>query len=138
MRRSGWDVSAAQLNLVSIGLTVVTGAVVLFYAWRRGPDSALGAGAALVALAIALAKVSSPQYALWLLPFFALLRLHVGWWLLFIAGESALFYATFVQSVDDSFNDTLRMGVYVRVAVLLALVPAFVRARPALMTVRDR
>ena len=125
------DVSAAQLNLASTGLTVLIGAVVLVFAWRRGPEAALGAAAALLALAVALAKVSSPQYALWVLPFFALLRVHVGWWLLFIAGESALFYASFVQPVNDSFNDTLRISVYLRVAVLLALVPAFARAGPA-------
>jgi uncharacterized membrane protein len=130
-----WDASVPQLNLASTGLTVLIGAVVLVYAWRRGPDAALGAGVALLALAVALAKVSSPQYALWVLPFFALLRLHVGWWLLFIAGESALFYASFVHPVNESFNDTLRICVYLRVAVLLVLVPAFARARPAFRTV---
>ena len=131
VRHVHWHASVAQLNLASTGLTVLIGAAVLVYAWRRGPESALGAGAALVALAVALAKVSSPQYALWVLPFFALLRLPVGWWLLFIAGESALFYASFVRPVNDSINDTLRLCVYLRVAVLLVLVPVFARARPA-------
>ena len=53
-----------------------------------------------------------------------------------IVGESALFYASFVRPVNDSFNDTLRLCVHLRVAVLLGLVPVFARARPAFPTYR--
>lgn len=58
---------------------------------REGAFPFVQVSAAMVALFVALGKVHSPQYALWVLPFFALLRIRTGWWVLFLASDVWLF-----------------------------------------------
>jgi uncharacterized membrane protein len=52
--------------------------------------------AALVTVVFLWSKVFSPQYALWLLPFFALLAIDVAWWVAFVLAAAALFAVTFM------------------------------------------
>ncbi len=58
---------------------------------REGTFPFVQASMALVAAFIVFGKVHSPQYALWVLPFFPLLRIRRGWWLLFLASDVWLF-----------------------------------------------
>jgi hypothetical protein len=92
-----WKPTVRELNVAGGALTLAVAVVILAVSWRRMPAAAPGACAAVIAASIALAKVASPQYALWLLPFFAVVRVRLRWWLLFVASEGLLFASLFVQ-----------------------------------------
>ena len=75
------------------------------------------------------AKVFSPQYALWLLPFFALLRLPLWSYVAFVVTDAAVWisisaYFTAVQyaSGDPAFRlNVTEVTVWLRYGVLLIL-----------------
>ena len=94
-------------------------------------------GAVLVAFLL-LNKVSSPQYTLWLLPFLALLRVHVGWWVAFTVADALVYFGVFrwfhalVSGTDPSLPAAvLETGVWVKCLLLLALFPVLLRAGSA-------
>ncbi len=93
----------------------------------------LPACAALLAGFLLASKVHSPQYALWLLPLFVLVRVRLGWYLLFVAGNVVMYLAIFGVSVwSIHARDVLVTGsVWARTATLLILVAAFLRAPAA-------
>lgn len=96
-----WSVVAPSVKSVGTVDHLAAGAcglafvLVLGAGWlrfrREGSFPFVQASMALVAAFIVFGKVHSPQYALWVLPFFALLRIGRGWWLLFLAGDVWLF-----------------------------------------------
>jgi uncharacterized membrane protein len=94
-------------------------------------------GAVLVAFLL-LNKVSSPQYTLWLLPFLALLRVHVAWWVAFTVADALVYVGVFrwfhalVSGTDPSLSAAvLETGVWAKCLLLLALFPVLLRAAPA-------
>ena len=135
--------SVPTMNLVSGGLTALTFAAVLAYGIRRagrdGEFPFLPVAGALLASFLLWNKVHSPQYTLWLLPFFALIRVHRLWWLAYTAvdllvyvGVFRFFYAILYFEADPRPAQTaMEVGVYGRAGLLAALVVIFVTSRRA-------
>ena len=84
-------------------------------------------------------KVHSPQFALWLLPFFVLLRIRAGWILAYFVADAAIGIGFFRwqflinSGAPDSAYDALSpqlvlIGVWGRAALLVALFVVFLRA----------
>jgi uncharacterized membrane protein len=135
--------STHTLNSVSGLLTAACVAAALIYGWLRarrdGRYPVLQACAALLAVVFIFSKVVSPQYVLWLLPFFALLRVGVRWWVAFLVVSTLMFAVAFMvgypglppRRVDALYDVT----VWTRSAVLAALAVIFLRSwaadRPA-------
>jgi uncharacterized membrane protein len=100
---------------------------------RDGSYPFLPACAALLAGFLLVSKVHSPQFALWLVPLFVLVRIRLGWYVLFVAGNVLLYVAIFGVSVwSIHARDVLvTFSVWARTATFLLLVFAFLRAGPA-------
>jgi len=140
----GWpSLSAETLNLITLGLTAAFCLGALAWGWWKREGSIypfLPVAGALVAAFLLWNKVHSPQYTLWILPFFVLLRVRVGWWIAYSLVDLAVyvgvfrwFYEYLYESKDFTFFKKLMIaGVWGRAVVLLALYVVFLRARPAL------
>ena len=115
------DVNLAT-GLITIAL-VVAGVVFV----RRG-GSPVAAAAATIAGTIAVGKIASPQYALWLLPFFSLLTVRVWWWAVFTASELLFWVAFFAQGYVGG-RGHIEQADFLRALVLVAMVPVFLRSR---------
>ena len=85
-------------------------------------------------------KVHSPQFALWLLPFFVLLRIRAGWILAYFVADAAIGIGFFrwqyligrglpSGSYDALSPQLVLIGVWGRAALLVALIVVFLRAR---------
>jgi hypothetical protein len=133
-----------------LGLTVISGAIALEWGRRRssGADAAypfVQVGAALVAAFLLWGKVHSPQYALWILPFFVLLRVSPAWWVAYSIADLAVYVGIFRWFYDfsrtgDQLSWTpakiaLVAGVWGRAALLAILLVVFARAPSALRAV---
>lgn len=123
-----------------LAIIVVTG-VVLVVGWQRGRrDGAypwLPVAAAMLAVFMLFHKVHSPQYTLWILPFFVLLRIR--WQLIaaLLIADLALDLAAFrmigMSSVIEDAAPRWVTGVvvastWVQAALLLVLIVVFLRA----------
>lgn len=99
------QVTTATVNHVSdIGLLVVFG-IILYAGWRRylrdGEYPFIQVSAALVIGFITFGKVHSPQYSLWVLPFFCLVRLRFRWWVAFMVADAWMFVQWAYMPVYD-------------------------------------
>jgi uncharacterized membrane protein len=65
--------------------------------WRRGDSHYpwIGVSAAMLCGFLLLHKVHSPQYTLWLLPFFVLLRVRWGWIVAYLLADLAMYVGIF-------------------------------------------
>ena len=122
-----WSTIAVVLVLAAVGWQTVR------RARHDGPYPFLPACAALLAGFLLVSKVHSPQFALWLLPFFALVRIRLAWYVLFVAGNVVMYASIFGISVWSLHaRDVLvTWSVWARAATFLLLVMAFLRAPPA-------
>lgn len=131
------------VNLWSGGLTAAfflgVLALGMMRARREGVYPFVAVSAALLASFLLWNKVHSPQYTLWLLPFFVLLRVHVGWWIAYTlvdlsvyVGIFRFFYDLGRGRADSLASDLWTTGVSARAVLLCALVPVFLTARAAL------
>jgi uncharacterized membrane protein len=137
-------VSTGTLNVVVPLLLLLGTAVACGYGWRRarreGAFPFVQVCAAVLAVFMVTNKAHSPQYALWLLPFFCLLRLRWGWWaaymvfdLLMYVGLFRWYYALSTPAPDYGRPyEALVLGVWGRAAMLVLLVVVFLRSRSAL------
>jgi uncharacterized membrane protein len=125
--------SPTSLNLLSGLLTAAFLAAGLVYGARRsGGYPFLQVCGALVAAVLLFGKVHSSQYALWILPFFALLEVRLVWWVAYSLADLVRFFGVLVQQDHPWFSNLLMTsGVWARAALLLALFVVFLRARPA-------
>lgn len=134
---------AATLNLVTGGLTALGFVGALSVGWIRSKGGRaypfLPVAAAMVATFLLFSKVHSPQYTLWLLPFFALTSVSIGWWIAYSAVDLAVYIGVFRWFYDYSyegqdftfFKKLMIGGVWGRALLLAALYFVFLRARPA-------
>ncbi len=106
---------------------------------REGSYPFLQVCGAVLAVFLLVNKVHSPQYALWLLPFFALLRVGIGWWAAYAVADAAVYVGVFrwlntlTHGGDHGpARDLLIAGVWTRAALLVALTVVFLRAQDAL------
>lgn len=131
------NLSPDDLNLWTAGLTLGTGALVLLYGWGKsrgtGVYPSLGVCGALLATFLLWNKVHSPQYTLWLLPFFVLVRVNILWWIAYAIADLAVYFGIFRwffdQFADGTAKDALVIGVWSRAALLLALIGVFLSHR---------
>lgn len=134
----------AQLNLVTTVLIAASFVVALGFGWRRGLRTRgsypfLQVAGAMLAAFLLFNKIHSPQYALWLLPFFALLRINLLWWvgysiadLLVYVGIFRWFYDRFYLGQEMTFaQDLYTTGVWMRAALLVLLFVVFLRSQNA-------
>ena len=138
-----FDLDRRAINLLSTAATV---SILLAVAWeterrarRDGAYPFLPACAALLAGFLLVAKVHSPQYALWFVPLFVLVRIRFGWYVLFVTGNVLLYLAIFAVSTwSISARDVLvTWSVWGRTATFLLLVLVFLRAPPAVPRAPD-
>jgi uncharacterized membrane protein len=133
-----------DLNRTVALVTVATFAVVLAYGWVRARKEGiypfLGVSAALLASFMLWNKVHSPQYTLWLLPFFVVLNISWLWWAAYSIVDAVAYVGIFRWFYDIVFLGqtewtsakwAMVTSVWVRAALLLVLIAVFLRADPA-------
>ncbi len=138
------SVDNGTLNVVVPILLALSFTVALTYGWRRARRLGeaypfLQVCAAILCAFLLFNKAHSPQFALWLLPFFVMLRLRWGWWATYLVLDAALYVGLFrwyyERALDQVFGlakVAMLVGVWGRVLMLVALFVVFLRSRPAL------
>jgi len=139
--------NAAVQHDLALAATVTTLAALLLacaLGWvRYGRDRVypwLPVCAAMVCGYLLFNKVHSPQFALWLLPFFVLLRIRAGWILAYFVADAAIGIGFFrwqyligsgvPSGTYDALSPQLTLiGVWGRAALLIALFVVFLRAQ---------
>nr|MBA2313013.1 hypothetical protein [Actinomycetota bacterium] len=101
----------------------------------------VGVAGAMLAAFMLWSKVHSPQYALWILLFFVLLEVHIGWWVAYALADLAVYVGIFRWFYDFSRTQDIEAwtfakgmlvaGVWGRAMLLAGLFVVFLRARPA-------
>lgn len=123
--------SSAAVVVVSLAIAVIGWRV----AQRTGVYPWLAASAALVCGYMLFNKVDSPQYILWLVPFFAMIRIRSRWIIAYYLTDVALFVGWFEGTYHATIHDgvwiyghILVVAIWVRAALLLCLIAVFLRA----------
>ncbi|OXR46335.1 DUF2029 domain-containing protein [Nocardia cerradoensis] len=122
-------------------LVVVSFALAVWLGWKRFPALGyypwVGVSAAMLSGFLLFHKVHSPQYTLWVLPFFVLLEVPwaaVGAYLLadlaLGIGVFRYFHALGSGTGADFYEKLVQFGVWGRAILLVFFFFAFVRARP--------
>jgi hypothetical protein len=134
-----------RLSPTLVLLSFVAAAAVGWRRWRRGEVYPwLGVSAAMLCGFLLLHKVHSPQYTLWLLPFFVLLRVHWGWITAYLVADLAmgigifrLFYLLDARAdagiIPGFAAQAVMIGVWGRAALLVALFVVFLKLPTALV-----
>ena len=123
-----------MLNLVTTGLVGISFLLaLLFGAWRARKEQAfpfVQVCAAMVAGFLLWNKIHSPQYVLWLMPFFVLTSVSLAWWVAYSLNDILLYLAIFVvgRISLDLIKPALVFGVSTRAVLLLGLWLAFLRS----------
>lgn len=132
------------LNQTVAVLTLLTFGAALLYGFKRARTEGIYpflpvAGAMLVAFLL-WNKVHSPQYTLWLLPFFVLLSVHWLWWLGYAVVDTVAYVSIFKWFFDIVYEgevmatpakNAMIFAVWARAVLLLVLLVVFLRARNA-------
>jgi uncharacterized membrane protein len=138
------DLDPSILNLVTAALTALTLAATLWWGIKRSQrDGAFPflpiAGAVLCGFLL-WSKVQSPQYMLWILPFFALLRVRAGWWIAAMVIDVAAYVGVFRHFYDLRVGGSLGLDYFLmvstsflRAALWAAIVVVFARAESAVL-----
>lgn len=136
----------AWVDRVSPTLVLISFAVALVVGWgryrRTGYYPWVAVSAAMLCGFLLLHKVHSPQYTLWLLPYFVLLRVRWEWVASYLVADLAMglgifryFYHAFRIGQDFEIYSGLAaqavmVGVWGRAALLVALFAVFLQAEP--------
>ena len=90
-------------------------------------------------------KAHSPQYALWLLPFFCLIRLRWGWWVAYLAIDAVHVRRAVPLVLRDRPGnqygmayEALIIGVWGRAVMLVLLFVVMLRSDTALASADER
>jgi uncharacterized membrane protein len=134
------------LVLLSFAVALAVG----WWRWRReGAYPWIGVSAAMLCGFLLLHKVHSPQYTLWLLPFFVLLRVQWGWVAAYLVADLAMYVGIFrlfylfnarldVGITSGFAAQAVAVGVWGRAALLVALFVVCLRVPDALVDDRLR
>jgi len=118
----------------AIGILAVL-VVTVVLALRRGTTPWIESAAALLAVYMVCNKVASPQYVLWLLPFFVVVRIG-GWWIAaylvadicaFVGFFRNTFYIAVGIGTSTWANQAMAVGIWGRAALLVAFAVVFFR-----------
>ncbi|HUR51227.1 MAG TPA: glycosyltransferase 87 family protein [Mycobacteriales bacterium] len=134
--------STADLNHLVPALLVAGTLVACAVGWLRaraeGVFPFVQVCGALLVLFVVTGKAHSPQYALWLLPFFCLVRLRWGWWVGYMVFDALMYVGVFRWYYDLAHGhdfglakQALVLGVWGRAAMLVLLFVVLLRAQPA-------
>ena len=143
----------STVSVLSPMLVLLSFAVAVAIGWwrfrREGEYPWIGVSAAMLCGFLLLHKVHSPQYTLWLLPFFVLMRLRWGWIAAYLLADAVMgigifrwFYA--LENGADAgilagfAAQAVAIGVWGRAALLVVLFVLFLRLPEATGVVRDR
>ncbi len=147
------DAVQHTLALIATGTTLAALLLACTFGWlrydRRRGYPWLQVCAAMVCGYLLFNKVHSPQFTLWLLPFFVLLRIRPGWILSYFAADAAIGIGFFRwqyligSGAPDSAYDALSpqlvlIGVWGRAALLIALFIVFLRSEVVPLPPRQR
>ena len=115
------------VDVSSLALFTLGSGLLLLHGWRRRleprgyPDAAVGLG--IVCLFLLTSKVHSPQYALWVVPFLAMLS--VPWWLViaYLATDlgvyvSGFYYFTVMDQPSPAWQGAFQALVWARAGAL--------------------
>jgi hypothetical protein len=116
---------------------------------REGTYPWLPVSAAMLCGFMLLHKVHSPQYTLWLIPMFVLLRVRWGWILAYLVADLAMgigifrwYYEIYHGEHGDILNgfaaQAVMIGVWGRAALLVGLFCAFLTAKETFRPERER
>jgi uncharacterized membrane protein len=121
-------------TLLLAGTFLLILAVSIVLARRSGVYPFLQVCGALLAAFLLLNKVHSPQYTLWLLPFFVVIGTSVVWWLAYTAVDLLVYVGVFRWFFNgaESARTAMRYGVWGRAALLLLLIGVFLFSKSAL------
>jgi uncharacterized membrane protein len=138
----------AALNVITVILTGTFFTIALSAGWiafrQRGSRDRtwpfLEVCAALLCAFLLWNKVHSPQYALWLLPFFVLVPIHAGWWIAYSIVDVAVYTGVFrffydacssagcqIPAEPTAAQRLMTAAVALRAGLLLALFVEFLR-----------
>jgi uncharacterized membrane protein len=137
-----------DLNVVTASFTAIMFVFALTYGFRclhrEGRYPFIQVSAALLAAFLLWNKVHSPQYTLWVLPFFVLLRINVVWWVAYTAVDLAVYVGVFRFFYDvcsaagcRPFDEptlaqqVMNLGVFGRAGLLGVLFVVFLRSHAA-------
>jgi len=131
--------AATSATAVTIIVTLVVGVII---ARRTGRMPWVQTSAAMLCMYMLCNKVDSLQYVLWLLPFFAVLRIRLGWVVAYLVADLAAFVGWFRWNFYTSIGNleatwaqqALAVGVWGRAGLLIALWFAFFAAPVASAT----
>lgn len=132
------------IGVLSPMLMLISFVVACAVGWARyqkeGTYPWVPVSAAMLCGFLLLHKVHSPQYTLWLIPMFVLLRIRWGWIVAYLAADLAMgigifrwyyeiYYGKHGGIVDGLSAQAVMVGVWGRVALLIGLFCAFLTAR---------
>ncbi|HEU5473074.1 MAG TPA: glycosyltransferase 87 family protein [Actinophytocola sp.] len=132
------------ISLVSMITMLAAFALACALGWlrykREGTYPWVAVSAAMLCGFLLLHKVHSPQYTLWLVPMFVLLRIRWGWIVAYLIADLAMgigifrWYFEIMSSGATGINDgfaaqAVMIGVWGRAALLVGLFAAFLAAR---------
>ncbi|WP_374727463.1 glycosyltransferase family 87 protein [Haloactinomyces albus] len=140
------DTEAFQqiVGVVSPLLVLASFALACLLGWRRrartGTFPWIQVSAAMLCGFLLLHKVHSPQYTLWLLPFFALVSVRWGWIVAYLVADAMMGIGIFrwmylittgqATGIHDGFTaQAVMIGVWGRAALLVGLFVAFLATR---------
>ena len=137
------DLTTHQLNML-VPVLLVIGTLVACTAGcrrfrREGVFPFVQVCGAILVLFMLTNKAHSPQYALWLLPFFCLVRLRWGWWAAYMALDVCMYVGLFrwyyaLGSPAPDYGlayQALVLGVWGRAVMLALLFVVLLRSEPA-------
>jgi Glycosyltransferase family 87 len=139
------QITTSQLNHITPVLIGLAWVVACGVGWLRrgGPEGFpwLGVAGAMLCAFLLFNKVHSPQYTLWLLPFFVLLRVRWGWYVAYLAADVTLYvgllrwYYDITQGADFGVGKQATVvGVWTKAVLLGLLYVVFLKARSAVRT----
>ncbi|HEV2906855.1 MAG TPA: glycosyltransferase 87 family protein [Actinomycetota bacterium] len=128
----GWSTSV--VNILAGGTFVALAAGVWILTVRRRPDLRLWTlGFPILVLFLLTSKVYSPQFSLWLLPWFALTLPDIRLFMAFQAADVAVFVTRFSWFADFAPGDLpsagFQLALLARALVLLVCVVAWIRGK---------
>ena len=137
-RHLGFVWEAAVVNGLALATFILAGVGLWFVAGRRLPASRTWTFAfPLLILFLLTSKVYSPQYGLWLLPWFALALPDLRWFVAFQVADVAVFVTRFqffarLEGVGEGLpQGSFDLAVVVRAAILVGCIVAWARRRTA-------